>query len=111
MTNQNASSNHSNKPIDDIRLGAIRGAIWRNTDQQGRDRFNVTFERGYTDSNGEWQSSSSYGRDDLLTLAKVADMANTRIFEIQAEARRRAKESESSSASKKAVAKSRVASR
>ena len=84
MTSQNNTSNHSNKPIEDVRLGAIRGAIWRNTDQQGRDRYNVTFERGYTDSNGDWQSSSSYGRDDLLTLAKVADMANTRIFEIQA---------------------------
>lgn len=111
MTNQNASSNHTNKPIEDVRLGAIRGAIWRNTDQQGRDRFNVTFERGYTDSNGDWQSSTSYGRDDLLTLAKVADLANTRIFEIQAESRRRAKESEAPSTPTKAAAKSRVASR
>ncbi len=34
MTNQNTSSNHSNKPMEDVRLGAIRGAIWRNTDQQ-----------------------------------------------------------------------------
>lgn len=34
----------------------------------------MTFERGYTDLNGDWQSSTSYGREDLLVLAKVADL-------------------------------------
>ncbi len=35
-------------------------------------------------------STTSFGRDDLLTLAKVADKANTRIHEIQAEDREHA---------------------
>lgn len=47
----------------------------------------ATFERGYLDQKGDWQSSRYYGRDDLLNLAKVTDMANTRIHENQAEDR------------------------
>ena len=72
------------KPTDHVRLGAIQAAIWRNTDTEGRVRFGVTFERRYRDSEGNWQSSDSYGRDELLTLAKAADLANTRIHELQA---------------------------
>ncbi|UYV13470.1 MAG: hypothetical protein NCW75_04095 [Phycisphaera sp.] len=83
-------TNETNPPIDHVRLGAIRAAIWRNTDSQGRSRYNVTFERGYVNQKGDWQSSTSYGRDDLLTLAKVADLANTRIHEIQTEDREHA---------------------
>jgi len=93
MTNQTTRTqqpHESNKPIDHVRLGTIRAAIWQNTDSQGRVRYNATFERGYLDQKGDWQSSTSYGRDDLLNLAKVADMANTRIHEIQAEDREHA---------------------
>ena len=90
MTNQNNTSNTTNKPIDHVRLGAIRAAIWQNVDSQGRVRYHTTFERGYVDQKGDWQSTRSYGRDDLLNLAKVADMANTRIHEIQAEDREHA---------------------
>jgi hypothetical protein len=32
--------------------------------------------RSYKDGD-EWKSSSSFGRDELLTLAKVADLANS----------------------------------
>jgi hypothetical protein len=39
-------------------------------------RFSVTFERLYREE-GVWKSSSNFGRDDLLVLAKVADLAHT----------------------------------
>ena len=39
-------------------------------------RHNVTFERIYRDDQ-EWRSTSSFGRDDLLLLAKVADQAHS----------------------------------
>ena len=41
-----------------------------------------------------WDRSPSFGRDDLLTVAKVADIANTRIHELQAEARSAGREAE-----------------
>ena len=48
--------------------------------------FNVTFERLYKDGS-DWKSSRSFGRDDVLVLAKVADMAHTKILEFEEEDR------------------------
>ena len=36
------------------------------------------FRRGST-----WDRTPAFGHDDLLTVAKVADLANTRIYELQ----------------------------
>lgn len=67
------------KPIHEIRLGAVKAAIWKNATQNGT-RFNVTFCRLYKDGD-KWQRTDSYGRDDLLLLGKVADLAHTWICE------------------------------
>ena len=60
-------------------------AIWRNEGATGV-WFNVTVSRLYNngDGPGDWKSSDSFGRDDLLVVGKVLDMAHTRIFELQA---------------------------
>lgn len=67
------------KPIEEIRIGSIKAALWRNDGESG-PRFNVTFQRLYRTEDGKWQSTSSFGRDDLLVLAKVADAAHTRLL-------------------------------
>jgi hypothetical protein len=69
------------KPIDEIRIGSVKAAIWKNPTDNG-DRFNVTFQRLYRDGE-EWKSTSSFGREDLLRLAKLADRAHSRIYELQ----------------------------
>ena len=69
------------KPIDEIRLGAVKVAIWRNDTDHGV-RFNATFGRLYRDGE-QWKSTDGFGRDDLLVLAKVADRAHSRIHELQ----------------------------
>ena len=79
------------KPAADVRIGAVQAAIWRNETDNG-SRFAVTFSRSYRDSGGKWQSSSSFRRDDLLVLAKVADQAHSRIFELRHEEKAAAKE-------------------
>ena len=66
------------KPAHEVRLGAIKAAIWKNDTQSGV-RYNVTFSRLYKDGD-EWKSTESFGRDDLLVLAKVADQAHSWIF-------------------------------
>ena len=73
------------QPAHELRLGTIKAAIWRNDTESGV-RFNVTFERLYMQEN-EWRSTSSFGRDDLLTLAKVADLAHSWIMNPEAEAK------------------------
>ncbi len=73
------STTPKEKPVHEIRLGAIKAAIWRNSTEQGT-RFNATFERIYKEGE-QWKSTASFGRDDLLGLAKVADQAHSRIHE------------------------------
>ena len=73
------SQTQTKKPVHEIRLGSIKAAIWANDTQNGV-RHNVTLQRLYKDED-EWKSSDSFGRDDLLLVAKVANMAHTWIFE------------------------------
>lgn len=63
------------KPVHEVRLGAIKAAIWKNDTDKGV-RFNTTFTRLYRDED-EWKHTDSFGRDDLLVLAKVADQAHS----------------------------------
>jgi hypothetical protein len=67
--------NQKQKPSHEVRIGAIKAAVWKN-ETQGGSRFNVTFSRLYKDGE-QWKSSDSFGRDDLLLLAKVADQAHS----------------------------------
>ena len=72
------------KPVAEVRLGRITAAIWDNETANGK-YYNVTVSRLFKDGN-DWKRSDSFGRDDLLQLAKAADLAHTKIFELQASA-------------------------
>lgn len=67
------------KPVHEVRLGKVKAAIWRNDTDAGV-RFGVTFARIYKTDSG-WESSASFGRDELPLISKVSDMAHTWIFE------------------------------
>jgi hypothetical protein len=68
----------SRAPIHEIRFGLIKASIWRNQTKSG-ERHNVTVARLY--KNGDtWKESGHFGRDDLLLVAKVVDMAHTWIM-------------------------------
>ena len=68
------------KPAHEVRIGAVKAAIWRNDTSNGV-RYNTTFSRLYKDKeDDQWKSTDSFGRDDLLVLAKVADAVHTWIF-------------------------------
>jgi hypothetical protein len=74
------------KPIHEVRLGAIKAAVWKNDSESGV-RYNVTLSRIYKDGE-EWKSTDSFGRDDLLLVAKVADRAHSWIFDQNQESKR-----------------------
>lgn len=80
----------TNKPIDHIRLGTIQAAIWKNATDDDRPYYSISFEKRYTDRDGNWQSATSFLRDELLVLAKAAEMAFARVHELQSEERARA---------------------
>lgn len=70
-----------NRPVHVVRLRNIRAAIWANDTEVGL-RYNVTVSRLYKDNDDDqWKTSESFGRDDLLLLAKVVDLAHTWITE------------------------------
>lgn len=78
---RDAPKQERQRPAHEVRLGRIKGAIWANTTEQGV-RYGVTFNRLYKDQeSGEWRTSASFGRDDLLLLAKVSEQALIWIYE------------------------------
>ena len=72
------------KPVAEIRAGAVKATIWEN-EVGGLTRHNVTFSRLYCDK-GQWKATQSFGFNNLLTLAKIADQAHTLITERNAQA-------------------------
>lgn len=74
-----AADNGKQRPAHEIRLGRIKATIWAN-EVEGGVRHNVQLRRLYKNGD-DWEQSDSFGRDDLLLVAKVADLANTWIFE------------------------------
>ncbi|MCY3758886.1 MAG: hypothetical protein OXG96_14285 [Acidobacteria bacterium] len=73
------------KPVAEVRIRAVKAIIWKNETQAGI-RHNATFSlsRLYKDGD-EWKSTTSFGREDLLLLAKVADLAHTRVHQLGTE--------------------------
>ena len=70
------------KPVRHVRRANVQAAIWRNANGTGV-YYSVTFERRYRDDANTWHATQSFGRDDVLVLAKVADLAHDAIHELQ----------------------------
>jgi hypothetical protein len=82
-TNNKSMKTTPIRPTHEIRLAAIKAAIWRNETETGT-RYNVQFTRLYKQDD-KWASTESFGRDDLLLLAKVADQAHSWIHQQEQE--------------------------
>lgn len=76
-----------NRPVAEVRLGAVKAAIWENDTEGGDVYHSVTFERLYRTDEGDWRSTASFRGGELLLLAKVADAAHTRVLELRTAAR------------------------
>ena len=70
----------SNRPVHEIRLGAIKASIWENETATG-PRHSVTLSRLYKDTNDEWRSTDSLGREDLLLAVKVLDLVHSWLYQ------------------------------
>jgi endo-1,4-beta-D-glucanase Y len=68
----------SRPPIHTIRMGFIKASVWKNETKVGV-RHAVTVTRLF--KNGDiWQESTRYGRDDLLLVCKVVELAHEWIY-------------------------------
>ncbi len=83
-TSKNRRNGESAKPpVAKLRIGLLSASIWERTTDNGTFHT-VTFERRYRDANGDWHGTQSFDKGDLLTLAKLADQADTEIARLTA---------------------------
>jgi hypothetical protein len=68
------------KPVHEIKLASVKAAIWQNQLESGRTMYSVTFSRLYKEE-GAWRDASSFGRNELPLVARVADMSLDWILE------------------------------
>ena len=84
----NASPPAKDRPVKVFRIRNVRANIWANRLESGAIVYNVTFDRiwkendeidgqGEVTKKGEWKQSASFGKDDLLLLGKIADLAHS----------------------------------
>lgn len=64
------------KPIHKLRDGRLSASVWANATQKGDAFYGVTFARVFKKGD-KLQSSTSFGRSDLLGLAKLAMEAHS----------------------------------
>ncbi len=74
-----------NKPAHKIRNGALTVTIWKNDGQEG-PFYTTAASRSYKDGD-QWKETNSFHQQDLLTLAKMLDQAETWIAQEKAKAR------------------------
>lgn len=67
---------NENQPVHRVRLSSVSAAIFKNETEEGRVHYNTQFDRSYKDGD-DWRHTRSFSRDDLLNLAKVADLAHS----------------------------------
>lgn len=72
-------------PVAKVSVGMISAAIWRNASQGNKAFYNTTFENRFKDDQGNFQTSASYGQNDLLLLAHCATLAFDKILELKAQ--------------------------
>ena len=75
---KSTSAETAKPPVAKLRIGLISATIWERTTENGTFH-SVSFERRYRDSAGEWHSTQSFDKSNLLTVAKLADQADTEI--------------------------------
>ena len=68
------ANNTNGKPVAEIRVGRITATIWQNTPTDEGVFYSVHITRLFR-RGSNWDRTPAFGRDDLLTVAKVADLA------------------------------------
>ena len=68
-----------NKPVAEFRMGLVKAVVWKNETTIGT-RHNVTLARLYQ-LEGHWNETTSFGRNDLPLVQRVAEQAHAFIYE------------------------------
>ena len=63
-----------NAPVFKTKIGMVKGSVWLNDTY-----YSVTILRSYKDGEDKWHDTGSFGHDDLLNVAKVAERCEAHI--------------------------------
>ena len=75
------------RPIHTIKRGRIKASIYENDGEKGAfygvqiSRIYRVPEESRKDGDNGWRSTTSFSRDDLPLVAKLADLAHSWIYE------------------------------
>lgn len=83
-TEEVSETNGAREPAGRVKLFPVEATIWRNASKEGDKFYGVTFGRAYRDRDEKWKTSSSFNAEDLLLLAKTADLAHSKVMELRA---------------------------
>ena len=75
-------------PVARFKAGEVSSALWENQVQvKGTTvtMLKATVQRRYKDRNGEWQSSQSFGRNEIPLAIHCLQKAFEKIIELQSE--------------------------
>ena len=70
------------QPAHKIRHGVLQVTIWRNSGDKG-NWYSVVPTRSYKQGEDTWRETDSLNFDDLLSMAKLFDLAHTWIMNQQ----------------------------
>ena len=76
------------KPVEKFQAGQINAALWENEiEVNGRTVpiLKATVQRRYKDKSGKWQSSNSFGRNEIPLAIYCLQQAFEKIIETQNE--------------------------
>lgn len=70
-------TNSSNKPVQEVRDGGLRIAIFRNEAKQegDRPRYSGKLTRSYRDTQGEWHDTDYLSGTEFLRAARLMEKA------------------------------------
>jgi len=58
------------QPAHKVKIGLITATIWKN-----ESFYSVDISRSFKNNEGSWQSTTSFGHNDLLNLSKCVERA------------------------------------
>ncbi len=67
-------TNEKQKPVHEIKLGAVRASIWKNESEKKQPFYSVSIGRIYK-SGDDWKTSSSFGEKDFPLLKVAVEQA------------------------------------
>lgn len=75
-------------PLAKFKAGQVSAALWKNEVETVRGTVKIlkaTVQRRYKDRNGEWQSSGSFGRNEIPLAIHCLQKAFEKIIDLQNE--------------------------